>query len=161
MVLLSNTQISDQGKMLARKRIQLCATLEKAPGSLANIRQVKGLFTNKSNFTLGLQVYNTNSIFFYMKMNQLIAKSLSEIRRVNKFQDSVKIQPSVWRQFYKSACRVEHLNGSSVKPPKHQTRLECLQGQTLKILCFTRVGSILTFKYQNRIALFEREKYSV
>jgi hypothetical protein len=29
----------------------------------------KGLFTRKSDFALGLQVYNTNSIFLYTKMN--------------------------------------------------------------------------------------------
>ncbi len=38
----------------------------------------------QSNFASGLQVYNTNSIFLYMKMNYLIAKSCSEIGCVNK-----------------------------------------------------------------------------
>jgi hypothetical protein len=45
---------------------------------------LKGLFTHKSDFTLGLQVYNMNSIFLFTKMKQLIAKSYSEIGRVNK-----------------------------------------------------------------------------
>ncbi len=38
----------------------------------------------KRPFTLGLQVYNANNKFLYSKMNQLIAKSRSEIGRVNK-----------------------------------------------------------------------------
>jgi hypothetical protein len=41
-----------------------------------------GIFTHKSDFALGLQVYNRN-IFLYTKMNFLIAKSCSEIGRVN------------------------------------------------------------------------------
>ncbi len=35
-------------------------------------------------FALGLQVYNTNNIFLYSEMDKLIAKSRSEIGRVNK-----------------------------------------------------------------------------
>jgi hypothetical protein len=38
---------------------------------------------NKSYYALGLQVYNTNSIVLYTKMNLLIAKSRSKIECVN------------------------------------------------------------------------------
>ncbi len=44
---------------------------------------LKGIFTHKSDFTLGLQVYNTNT-FLFTKMKLLIAKSQSEIGRVNR-----------------------------------------------------------------------------
>jgi len=45
---------------------------------------LKGLFTRKSDFALGLQVSNANNIFLFSKMDWLTAKSHSEIRRVNK-----------------------------------------------------------------------------
>ncbi len=52
-----------------------CRSLHSTFISLATHRQippplqaVKGLFTRKSDFALGLQVYKTNSIFLYMKM---------------------------------------------------------------------------------------------
>ncbi len=44
----------------------------------------KDLFTRKSDFALGLQVYNTNNIFLYSKMDQLIVKLHFKIGRVNK-----------------------------------------------------------------------------
>ncbi len=44
----------------------------------------KGLFTCKSEFALGLQVYNTNNIFLYSKTDKLFAKSCYEIGHVNK-----------------------------------------------------------------------------
>jgi hypothetical protein len=44
----------------------------------------KGLFKHMSDFALSLQVYKTNSLFLFSKMNQLIAKSCSVIRHVNK-----------------------------------------------------------------------------
>ncbi len=44
----------------------------------------KGLITRKSDFALGLQVYYTNNIFSLSKIDQLTAKSCSEIGRVNK-----------------------------------------------------------------------------
>ncbi len=38
----------------------------------------------KSNYALGLQIYKTNTIFLYSKMNYLIAKFCSEKECVNK-----------------------------------------------------------------------------
>jgi hypothetical protein len=55
-----------------------------APSGLLNLARIKGLFTRKSTFALGLQVYKTNSMFLYSQMNQPIPKLCSEIRRVNK-----------------------------------------------------------------------------
>jgi hypothetical protein len=48
------------------------------------VNEPYGLFTRKSDFALGLQVYNTNSIFLYSKRDSLIAKYSSKIGRVNK-----------------------------------------------------------------------------
>ncbi len=44
--------------------------------SFANskVEAAKGIFTRKSDLALGLQVYNTNNIFLYMKMKYLIAR---------------------------------------------------------------------------------------
>ncbi len=50
----------------------------------APVNESKILFTCKSNFTLGLQVYNANNIFLFSKMNKLTAKSCSEIGCVNR-----------------------------------------------------------------------------
>jgi len=44
----------------------------------------KGLFTRKSDFALGLQVYNASNIFLFSKMDQHTVKSCSKIRCVNK-----------------------------------------------------------------------------
>ncbi len=57
-----------------------------ASAALAEVhfQPTEGLFTHKSDFALGLQVYNTNNIFLYSEMDLLIAKSCSEIGRINK-----------------------------------------------------------------------------
>ncbi len=43
----------------------------------------KGLFTRKSDFALGLQVYNANNIFLFSKMDYHTLKLHPEIERVN------------------------------------------------------------------------------
>jgi len=48
------------------------------------VNEPYGLFTRKSDFALGLQVYNINRIFLYSKRDSLIAKYCSKIGRVNK-----------------------------------------------------------------------------
>ncbi len=46
--------------------------------------KIKVCLKRKFDFTLDLQLNKTNNTFLYSKMNQLIAKSCSEIGRVNK-----------------------------------------------------------------------------
>jgi hypothetical protein len=44
-------------------------TVDKLKKTVAGLYPFKGLFTCKYDFSLGLQVYTTNNIFSYAKMN--------------------------------------------------------------------------------------------
>jgi hypothetical protein len=65
---------------------KLLAQVSKPKGPLFYSLNIhfKGLFTRKSDFALSLQAYKTNKMFLFPEMNKLIAKSCSEIGRVNK-----------------------------------------------------------------------------
>ncbi len=66
---------------------------------MKSIKPAKGPVTCKSNFPSSLQVYKTNNIFMFSKMNLLIAKSCSEIGRVNKpLHVNLKVHLH-WRNF--------------------------------------------------------------